>query len=138
MFSQDLIQSESDISDGEDIFPLLAVALREFGKDPSQWENFLRLILRKRVGSHSPVPRCYPLKYLNDPLRSIYPCKILRFGTPLDEVFGRNETPFEGELAARRWLQILASEGYDVKAYLEKESVLHAEQMHLTFPSQGR
>lgn len=137
MFSQGLIQSESDPSDDEIIYPILAAALRGFGRNPPEWENFLRLLLRKRVGLHSPVPRYDPVEVINDARGSVYPCKILEFGTPLDELFQKNETLFEGELAARRWLQILASEGYDVKAYLEEESALHAEKMHLTFPCDG-
>ena len=68
----------------------------------------------------------------------MYPCKILKYGTPLDELFCRTKTPFEGEEAADRWLQILSSEGYDVVAYLEEELALHAQQMQLTYSNTGR
>ena len=132
MFSQDLIQSEFDLSDDEDIFPLLAVALKGYGEDPSQWENFLRLLLRERIGLHSPVPRDYVVQIHDTPCP--FPCKLLEFGTPLDELFSTTKTPFEGDAAADRWLQVLSSEGYDVVAYLEEESALHAEQMSLTYP----
>lgn len=46
-------------------------------------------------------------------------------------------TPFEGEVAAKSWLQLLSNEGIDVIAYLEEEYTLHAPQMQLTFPSKG-
>ena len=138
MFSQDLIQTRSDISDGDDVFPILAIALRGFGEDFSQWDRFLRLLLRKNSSLHSPVPRIWGYQELNNFLSPYYPCKALEFGTPLDELFLWTETPFEGEAIANRWLQVLSSEGIDVVAYLEEESALHAQQMQLTIPSQCR
>ena len=130
--SENLVQFDSDFSDGEVMFPLLAAILRQFGRDPTQWEYFLRLLLRRRVGLHPPVSRHGP------PIDSMYPCKNPQFATPLDELFSWTETPFEGAVAAHCWLQVLSSEGYDIKAYLEEESTLHTEQMQLTIPSQGR
>ena len=128
MSSSNLVQFESDLFDGEDMFPLLAATLKQFGGDPTQWENFLRLLLRRRVRLHSQVPRDGP--YID----SIYPCKRLEFGTPLDELFLMTRTPFERVAGANRWLQILSSEGYDIKAYREEESSLNAQQMQLTIP----
>ena len=136
-FSQDLIQSEYDISDGDELYPHLATALRVYGADPSQPEDILRLLLRKGMGLHSPVPRNWGVEDLNEHLISIYPCEVLEYGTPLDDLFSYTETPFEGEEAADRWLQILSSEGHDVTAYLEEESKLHAAQEQLTFPCVG-
>ena len=135
MFSQDLIPLESDDLDGRDSFPLLATALRGYGAQGPEWEGFLQLLLRKRVGLHSQVPRDLENITEFDPT---YPCEISKYGTPLDELFARTETPFRGEVAADRWLQILSSEGYDVVAYLEEESALHAQQMQFSFPSQCR
>ena len=132
IFSQGLIQSEFDLSDDEEILPLLAVALKGYGEDPSQWENFLRLLLRERVNLHSPVPRHHLVQTY---YHHLFPCELLEFGTALDELFSATETPFEGDAAADRWLEVLSSEGYDVVAYLEEESALHAEQMSLTYPS---
>lgn len=136
MFSQDLIQTRSDISDGEDVYPILATTLRAFGEGFSQWDRFLRLLLRKNSSLHSPVPRNGGIEYLNNLLSLNYPCKALEFGTPLDELFLRTNTPFEGEAIANRWLQVLSSEGIDVVAYLEEETALHAQQMQLTIPSE--
>lgn len=135
MFSQDLIQTGSDISDGEDVFPILATALRAFGEGFLQWDRFLRLLLRKNSSLHSPVPRNGGIQYLNNLLSFDYPCKALEFGTPLDELFLWTNIPFEGEAIANCWLQVLWSEGIDVVAYLEEESALHAQQMQLTIPS---
>ena len=133
IFAQDLIPSDPDVSDGEECFPFLALALKYYGETPFPWESFLRLLLRKRVGLHSPVPRFWNLERWNTWLAPTYPCS--EYGTPLDELFSRTHTPFEGEAAAERWLQLLSSEGYDVKAYLELEEALHAEQMQLTYPA---
>lgn len=131
MFSHDSIQSESDISDADHLFPLLATALRKYGAKPSEWERFLRFILRRNADLHSPVSRMGKV-YHHSGVNTL--CKITEYGTPLDELFSKTETPFEGAVAADRWLQILSSEGYDVVTYLEKEQALHAAQMQLTYP----
>ena len=137
MFLHDIIQSEVEFSDGEDSFPPLAAAMREYGRDPSQWENFLRLLLHKRVDLHSPVARPWRTAAAIDYFNSMYPFRVSDYGTPLDELFCWPETAYDGEAAAARWLQILSSEGYDVMAYLEKEAALHAEGMQFTCPSGG-
>ena len=136
MVSQGLIRSDLDTSDREDHFPLLAIALRLYGANHFGWESFLRRLLRKRTDLHAPVSREVELP-CNLP-GGVYPCKVLGHGTPLDDLFARIDTPFEGEAAAARWLQILSSEGYDVTAYLEEESRLHETQMQLTHPSYRR
>ena len=135
MFMQDLIQSEFDTSDGEDVYPFLAVVLKRYGKNPSEWESLLRILLRKRIELHSPVPWTHGLEKLNKRLNHAFPGANLKHCTPLDELFRFTETPFEGEAAAHRWLRLLSGEGYDVRAYLEEESALHAEQMQLTIHS---
>ena len=137
MRSQDMIQSESDVSDDEDVFPFLATALREFARDPSQWDSFVRLQVRKNADLHSPVPRYTSAEYdeLFDPM---FPCRVLKYGTLLDDLLMYTSTPFEGETAANHWLQVLSSEGFDLVAYLEKEFALHAEQMQLIRPSCSR
>ena len=135
MLSQDLIPLESDDSDDRDGFPLLGTTLKKYAEQASEWEAFLRLLVRKGVDLHSPVPREYVSGDMKELLGPMYPCEISECGTPLDELFARTETPFEGEVAAARWLQILSSEGYDVNAYLEEESALHSQQMQLSCPS---
>lgn len=128
LYWNDSVPSESDGTDGEEMFPLLAMSLREFGRDPPQWASFLRLLLGKRAGLHSRVPRS------NELLMKMYPCKVSEYGTPLDELFSHTKLPFEGEAVANLWLQILLSEGFDVVEYLEEEYALHAQQMQLTVP----
>lgn len=137
MWSQALIPYESDVSDDEEVFPILATSLREFAFDPSQWESFVRLHLRKHADIHSPVPRLRVSRWdeLFDPM---FPCGVLEYGTLLDDLFVYTRTPFEGEAAAHHWLQVLSSEGFDLVAYLEKEFALHAEQMQLIRPSCSR
>ena len=135
LWSQDLIPLESNVSDDEEFIPILATALAGFGRDPAQWEDFLRRLLRRHVNLHSPVPR-YRWNYdLDDHFDSLFPCRVLDFGTPLDDLFVWTWRPFEGEAIANRWLQILSSEGYDVVTYLEEEFKLHAQQMQLIRPS---
>lgn len=58
--------------------------------------------------------------------------------TPLDEVFTSTDTPFEVYMAAQRWLGILDSEGYDMRAYLVEEEALHELQNYFTLPSKHR
>ena len=137
MSSQDLVPSESDVSDDEKGFPILATALREFGRVPSQWESFLRLHLRKDADLHAPVPRLRPTGDSDEIVDSMYPCRVSKHGTPLDEFFAWTRTPFEAEAVADSWMQILSSEGFDLVAYLEEEFALHAEQMQLIRPSSG-
>ena len=138
MWSKDSIPSEPDISDNEEAFPILATALREFGRDPWELESFLRFCLSKNAGLHSPVPRFKPIRNWDKMNDSLFPCRVLEYGTPLDELFAWTMTPFEGEAIAHRWLQALSSEGFDLVAYLEEEFALHAEQMQLIHPSFGR
>ncbi len=133
MISQNLIQMDHDIPNGENTFPTLAAVLALYGADPSQWESVLRLLVRKGVDLHSPVPR-YSIKEINNFHGPQYPCIILEHGTPIDALFSDTMTPFEGKAAADQWLALLSSEGYEVKAYIEEEQALHAAQMQLTYP----
>ena len=135
MWSQELIQSESNVFDDEEVFPKLAAALRDFGRDPSQWERFLRSLLRQHPDLHSPVPRFRRTKDSDELFDPMFPCRVLEYGTPLDDLFVFAKTPFEGEAIAHRWLRVLSSEGFDLVAYLEEEFALHAEQMQFIRPS---
>ncbi|CAD6581412.1 MAG: hypothetical protein ASARMPRED_000606 [Alectoria sarmentosa] len=137
MFSQGLLRSEFDVSDDDDDFLPLARALRAYSTEPSRWDSFIRLLLRKRPGLHMPVSR-NPGLNTDEIYRDLgYPCKIFENESPLDELFAKTETPFEGEAAAKGWLQILSSEGYDVGSYLEEEQALHAAQMQISCPDLG-
>lgn len=138
VFIQDMIQAESDVSHGEDVFPVLATALRAFGRGSSGWERFLRLLLRKQSSLHSPVSKTGGIQGNINNLSSKYPCNPFGYDTPLDELFLETDTPSEGEAIANRWLQILSSEGYDVVAYLKEEFALHVQQMQLIIPSRCR
>ena len=138
MFSQSFVPSEFKLSDDEHTYPVLATALKKFAIHPLKWEKFLRHLLRKGVELSSPVLRGWKLSASKDDHGPEYPCSILDYGTPLDELFSLTWTPFEGKAAADGWMSILSSEGYNVQSYLEKEQALHAAQMYLTVPSEGK
>ena len=110
----------------------LAAGLRSFANSPD-WEPFLRILLRHGVDLHVPLP------YWSNPNwnfhRNSYPWAISADGTLLDELFTNTETPFGAKMAGDRWLQILASEGYDILVYLQAEKRWHAAQKQLTYPS---
>lgn len=55
------------------------------------------------------------------------------FGTPLDQLFAYTEPPSEARRVSTAWLQILASEGIDILAYLETEIALHISRQQLTW-----
>ena len=131
ILSQELAQYYICSADDSDrLYPALASVLRLYAKDPEPWEPIIRILVRYRTDLHAPVRR--DLEYLD---QSEYPCPIGGYGTPLDELFLYTMDSFEGQVAANGWLQVLASEGYDVSAYLETESALHPRPMQLTHPS---
>jgi hypothetical protein len=45
------------------------------------------------------------------------------------------DTPFEARAAADAWLQLLLSEGRDIRKYVEKERDLHVNDEFFTWPS---
>ena len=112
IFNQYFTQYEEPFT--EFLFPPLATALREFGRRRPGWDDFLRLLIRRGASLHAPVRNT---------------------GASLDKLFWYTETPYEGEQVARRWLQILSSEGCDTLAYLNKESELRGANMQLVHPS---
>ncbi|KAM0794361.1 hypothetical protein BDR22DRAFT_695815 [Usnea florida] len=136
MFSQGFVPSHFKLSDDEHTYPVLATALKKYGEHPLGWENFLRHLLRKGVDLSSPVLRGWKPSALKNGYGPEYPCSILDYGTPLDELFSLTETSIEGKAAADGWVSILSSEGYNVQSYLEVEHALHAPQMYLTVPSE--
>ena len=116
--------------DSEPLYPALASILQMYAKAPEPWEHVLRTLVRSGANIHAKVNR--DLEFLD---QSNYPCPVGKYGTPLDELFKYTIDPLEGQLAANGWLQILASEGYNILAYLETESDLHARPMQLTIPA---
>ena len=115
--------------DSDPLYPALASILRLYAKSPEPWEPVLRTLIRSGANIHAKVHR--DLGFLD---QSKYPCPVSKYGTPLDELFTYTIDPLEGQVAADGWLQILASEGYNILAYLETESDLHARPMQLTIP----
>ena len=128
LLSQSLVEYEELYPDNEQyLFPPLAVALRLFSRSPRA-EPLIRKLVHKGADVHAPVPR--QLRAKNE---HPYPWSLDTVGTPLDELFVDYESSFQSRESADEWLRILASEGYDVLAYLEKERALHVERMQLTF-----
>lgn len=63
-------------------------------------------------------------------------CNPAGYGTALDELFRYERTePFDAHEDAADWLQVLESEGRNVRTYFGIEQDLHAGQMHLTMGS---
>ena len=116
--------------DREPLYPALASILQMYAKAPGPWEPVLRTLVRSGANVHAKVHR--DLEFLD---QSKYPRPVGKYGTPLDELFKYTIDPLEGQVAANGWLQILASEGYNILAYLETESDLHARPMQLTIPA---
>lgn len=131
ILSQDLAKYHIRFPDNsEPLHPALASTLRLYAKDPEPWEPVVRTLIRSGADIHAKVRR--DLKRLD---QSKYLCPVSENGTPLDELFKYTIEPLEGQAAANGWLQILASEGYNILAYLEKESDCHPGPMQLTIPS---
>ena len=111
--------------------PILAGILPVFVAEPLKLEPLVRKLVRIGADLHARVPRRKaaprkPDSYGRLP-RSAY-------GTPLDELFRSTSTPFEARAAADSWLRLLASEGQDIKTYLEREMDLHVMDGYFTWP----
>ena len=131
ILSQDLARYYISSADDDDpLYPALAAILCLYAKNPGPWDSVLRTLIRYGADVHAPVLR--DLNFLD---QSEHLCPVGKFGTPLDDLFTYTLDPFEGQVAANGWLQILESEGFNVFAYLETESALHARPMQLTYPS---
>lgn len=134
ILSQDLAQDyicSADVSD--QTYPVLAAILRLYAEDSEPWDPVIRTLIRRGADVHAPVHR-----YLRHLDQSEYLCPLAQYGTPLDELFMETLDPLEGQAAADGWLQILASEGHDILAYLKTESALHVKPIQLTHPSYQR
>ena len=112
-----------DLNDDPSIFPVLATALRGYGVD-SKWDPVIRKLIRRGDDLHAP----FGLYTYSCPSKS--ECLNCSRGmhvpvTSLDRMFGETEDPFEARDIGNAWLNILSSEGCDVRAYLEKEKTLH-------------
>ncbi|KAM0798442.1 hypothetical protein BDR22DRAFT_373440 [Usnea florida] len=121
--------SQDDDDTGQ-MYPMLAAALRHYGRDPSTWEPILRALIRRGAGLHPRVRR--NLRGLEE---SGYPCPLSEYGTPLDELFTNCADREAAKKAADGWLQILASEGCNPSAYLKEEIKIRTKDMHFTCAS---
>ena len=96
-------------------------------RERKQWETLISRLIHKGADLHAPVFR---ENYVN--IHS--PFHVSEYGTPLDSLFENSRTPEEARRLGAEWLRLLASNGQDVVAYLEKEKILHSSQHHITTP----
>ena len=110
---------------------LLGNALGLIGKFP-EWESIVRRLLRGGVDPHARFPRASSnLRFEDEEPNALVNGVFI--ATPLDELFESTDSPVEARMVAQRWLEILKSEGHDVRTYLEKEKTLHGPQLYITF-----
>ena len=113
-------------------FPLLATALRN-NVQFAGWEPVIRKLLRHGADVHVRVPNELYQSWVRHPWIYSFPCEVPQYYTPLDVLFQATLTPPDGISAANRWLDILASEGYNVRAYLEREKRLRGGPPYCSF-----
>ena len=106
-------------------FPILAEILPDFEREPLGWEPLVRKLVRKGADLHARVPR-----------RKVAHERLPRntYSTSLYELFRLTSTPFEARAAADSWPRLLASQGQDVKTYLEKEMDLRVMDGYFAGP----
>ena len=105
-----------------------ATAVSLYGEGYLQWENLIRRLIRQGMDVHAHT-RLRPIDpWFQDVSEDTY-----FLGTPLDELFVHTYSPFDAHIAACNWLDLLASEGFNITAYLEQEAVLHSAQQQLTW-----
>lgn len=131
MLSLDLFEvNGSEEWTGLYVYPLLTIVLDEYANIPI-WESFIRRLLKSDIDLHATIPGRLPTSICES-----YYDFLLRWvshGTPLDQLLGNTETPYEGHVKAQWWLRILESEGYDARIYLEEEMALHASHSYFMF-----
>ena len=136
MLSSEIVQLKLLHTDSDQTpFPPLATTLRMYGAGMPQWEPLIRRLIRNRADLHAVVPR-HDLKFSRWHTKwRGYPCAISEDGTPLDELFMWIKSVFEAESAGKGWVQMLADECIDVRAYLDEEMSLYKTPYQLTYPS---
>ena len=95
-------------------------------QDRRQWIPLIRRLIHKGAELHVSVKRGY--------IPNDLPYDVEEHGTLLDILFEWSETPDDAKILGAEWLELLASEGHDVIAYLKQEIKLHAQQHQLTHP----
>lgn len=92
-------------------------------RERKQWEILISRLIHEGADLHAPV-----LRGLDE---NFHPSE---YGTPLDSLFEKSRTPEEARRLGAEWLRLLASNGQDVVAYLEKEKILHSSQHLIITP----
>ena len=94
----------------------LVAAVNEYGRGVLDWDYFIRKLLRKGADIHGKVSESHRW------FRCDQICHKPQHATValLFELFDHTETPFQADKAGDAWLDLLASEGYNIKEYLDR------------------
>ena len=122
----------------------LNISLRAYGLDEersTEWTPLVQELLRYGADVHArSLPSQATRKYAEFGFRRVREFWIranptMTF-TPLDELFlvSRRLKIHKTGCYAQRWLTTLMGAGYDIDAYLRKESELHSPQNYQTYP----
>lgn len=138
MLSLESVQYELVNPDQEEkSYPALGAALKAYGShvlwglnkdDSAGGEATVRKLIRMGVNVHAPIPR-----RCTDNAANVH---LEVFGTPLDELLNVARETSDARIVADAWLNILCTEGHDVRAYLKREQLLHGRRCSLTYSNQ--
>ena len=112
----------------------LATAVSEYGRGILEWDYFIRKLLRSGTNIHGNAPELFMVHFDGgDGVSHVWQSPRR---TPLHELLIYTATPLEAQTAGDAWLDLLTSEGCDVKAYLDRERSEHEaeEQLILCHP----
>ena len=131
-----------------DDLPLLAIVLGQYGQDfffdnnpidnelwraypleRKQWRPLIKRLIHKEADLHVLVPR---KGYVSGVSSSYH---VTFCGIPLDVLFEFRGTPDEARAFGAEWLELLATKGHDVVAYLRREMFSYSSQNLLTYPT---
>lgn len=118
-----------DLNDDPSLFPVLATALRGYAVH-SHWDPVIRKLIRRGDDLHAQFRKHTCLCPSISQCLNCF-CGSRRCVTPLDRMLGKIADPFEAKDVGNAWLNILPSEGCDVRVYLEKEETLHTAQSQM-------
>ncbi|KAG8534001.1 uncharacterized protein KY384_000843 [Bacidia gigantensis] len=107
---QDKIKRGSRLC-GSDV--LLNLALKEYGSGEEEWKSIIKTRLR-----------CHPNLHTYQSRYGYGDC----YTSHLDAVFHYAMSPLEADIAGKKWLDLLAEEGYDVVTYLKTEERLRLKR----------
>ena len=106
----------------------IVTALKNFAANVPTWTKFIQRVVRLSADLHRVH---WDHRQSNRDTETLSTMQDRRL-TLLDELLYLVISPEHGEFVVQAWLDILSTEGHDVRSYLETEMTLHADQ-DLTF-----